>query len=719
MTRFKRLLRSNRGVFSSANAKTTTLLAISALSLMWASALANENIVLSDSEKFPQPEVLKPNVEFWIKVYAINPSDQVLLHDMDHLDVIYEVIDFNDYFSNPDRVNNRTKWKKVDARRDKYKAILLSLANKINSERTLTADEERVKALLRPEMLTPKELRQAARNIRGQLGLKDRFLEGLKRSGMYREKIRQTFKEHGLPIELTYLPHVESEFNHKAYSKVGAAGLWQFTRSTGRLYMKINYDVDERFDPVKATESAAKLLKNNYRLLGSWPLAITAYNHGPNGMRRAKRRHGDNIGEIVQNYTSRSFGFASRNFYSEFLAAKHVVENYQKYFGNINLHEPVDYITFVTDKYYALNSILEAFKLEKEIFKELNPAIRNSVLSGQRRIPKNFYLHIPDRTNLDENALWASISPAEQFNDQLATEWYKVRRGDNLSNIARRLRTSITDLVVYNNLDNAHRIYVGQILRVPQKGEAVTSPEPEKPVLLADASAATEADTPARVSKPPIVIDAPAPKKADLVKAEIEEPVIFEPSNGLATPEAEAPPPGMLVELAPGGSGGFIYIPSDESPALIPEQNETLPVVAEAIVPVSEWIDVEPEETLGHYAEWLEVSAGKLREINNLAFGEEIRIGQKLHLSFEKVNPHEFQRRRLEFQQSIEEDFFAAWKIEGVREHTVKRGESIWYLTNRMYDLPLWLVAKYNPGKDLQDLHIGDKLNIPNVLERQ
>lgn len=717
MIRFKPFMKSNRSFFSRAHIVGWYVLSICAFSSIYVTAFANERKLLSDSDLFPLPEVLKPNVEFWIKVYAINPSSQVLLHDVEHLEVIYEIVDFNDYFANPDRVSRRDRWKKVDERRDKYEAILKSLANKIGGGQTLTVDEERVKALLPAKMLSKSALRRAARNIRGQLGLKDRFKEGLERSGMYREKIRQTLREHDLPLALAFLPHVESEFNYKAYSKAGAAGLWQFTRSTGRLYMKINYDVDERFDPVKATESAAKLLKNNYALLGSWPLAITAYNHGPNGMRRAKSRHGDDIGEIVQNYSSRSFGFASRNFYSEFLAAKHVVENYLQYFGPMHFLDPIDYMTFVTDKYYAINTILEAFELNIAEFKELNPALRNSVLNGQRRIPKNFYLHIPDKPHLDENALWASISPTERFNDQLATEWYKVRRGDNLSSIARRLRMSIRDLVVYNNLDNAHRIYVGQILRVPQKDAIEQVDTPAKPVLLADASSVTKSDNPSRSSKPPIVIEASAPA-ADVAEPELEEPIVFEPSNGLATPETMAPPPGMLVELAPGENSGFIYIPSGESPALAPEQKEELPADT-PVEPISEWIDVEPEETLGHYAEWLEVSASKLRSINNLSFGEEIHVGQKLHLTFENVTPHEFQRRRLEFQQSIEEDFFAAWKIEGFRVHTVRRGQTIWYLTNGLYDLPLWLVAKYNPGKNLQDLHVGDQLNIPTVVEKQ
>ena len=131
-------------------------------------------------------------------------------------------------------------------------------------------------------------LLEAAEWVRFQLGQADRFREGLERSGRWESHIARTFAELGLPPELAALPHVESSFTPTAYSKVGASGLWQFMRSTGRLYMRVDDTVDERLDPFRSTEAAAQLLANNYRALGTWPLAITAYNHGTAGMRRAR-----------------------------------------------------------------------------------------------------------------------------------------------------------------------------------------------------------------------------------------------------------------------------------------------------------------------------------------------------------------------------------------------------------------------------------------------
>ena len=159
-------------------------------------------------------------------------------------------------------------------------------------------------------------LRDATQRIRFQLGQADRFKEGLIRSSSWQTHIAETFANQGLPPELAVLPHVESSFNAAAYSKVGAAGLWQFMRSTGRRYMRVDDAVDERLDPYRSTEAAAQLLAYNYRVLGSWPLALTAYNHGAAGMRRARETVGtDDFVKINRTYNSRTFGFASRNFF--------------------------------------------------------------------------------------------------------------------------------------------------------------------------------------------------------------------------------------------------------------------------------------------------------------------------------------------------------------------------------------------------------------------
>ena len=655
-----------------------------------------------DPELFPQPEELKPNVEFWKMIYGKYGNDQVLIHDAEDLSVIYEVVDFDDLFLNHEKLSLKTKWKKIEKIKDAYRDALRRLARKLSRNQTSFSDEEKRLLALFGADVSPRRLRRAANQIRGQQGMKHRFLLGIKRSGLYMDEIKRIFKKHNLPEPLAYLPHVESSFNYRAYSKFGAAGLWQFTRGTGRRFMKINYTVDERIDPIKATEAAAKLLKHNYKALGYWPMALTAYNHGLNGMKRAKKRFGKDIVKVVKHYKSRIFGFASRNFYAEFLAAYEVATNYRAYFGEIEFHKPADYETFTTKKYYSVKTILETFKLDLETFREFNPALRPPVLQGRRRIPRGYTLRIPHRPDVDARSLWASLKPEDAFSEQVLDDWYKVRRGDNLSRIARRYRISMDALMSFNEIDDPHRIFVGQILKIPQSPAVVAARKRKsKSVLVADASAAA----------PPPMKKRPDIKPSQPKKVMAAPPV--ELASGLSTPADIVAPPGMTVELTGSDGAQVVFVPTQE----YGKHQEQPGVEAFVPQPASEWITVEPDETLGHFAEWLNVPARTLRRINGLAFGEEIQVGQKLRLTYDRVAPEEFQRRRYEYQQSIREDFFASYYVESVVTHTVRRGQSLWYITNRLYDVPLWLVMQYNVGKNLQDLHIGDKITIPVVAE--
>ena len=165
----------------------------------------------------------------------------------------------------------------------------------------------------------------AVDRVRFQRGHAERFRDGLVRAGQWEPHIRRVFRDAGLPQELVSLPHVESSFNPAAYSKVGAAGLWQFMPGTGKRFLRIDRVVDERYDPWRSSEAAAALLRENYRITGAWPLAVTAYNHGAGGMMRAVKQLGTkDISVIIDRYQSETFGFASRNFYTEFLAAHDV-----------------------------------------------------------------------------------------------------------------------------------------------------------------------------------------------------------------------------------------------------------------------------------------------------------------------------------------------------------------------------------------------------------
>ena len=234
-------------------------------------------------EALPRPAGLEPDIGFWRQVFTEVSSAQVVVHDNRYLGIVYEKFDI------PVGATDSSRRRMMDAAAAKYEGILKTLAT---GKRTgLSAEEARILALWSGRADNDGLLAAAGR-VRTQQGLADRFQQGVVRAGRWRDHIQLNLREAGVPESLAALPHVESSFDPEARSFVGAAGLWQFTAGTGRTYMRIDQVVDERRDPYRSSEAAARLLRSNYLSLQSWPLAITAYNPGAGGMRRAVRERG-------------------------------------------------------------------------------------------------------------------------------------------------------------------------------------------------------------------------------------------------------------------------------------------------------------------------------------------------------------------------------------------------------------------------------------------
>jgi len=411
---------------------------------------------------FKTPSGLVDQVNFWKKIYSEYTTQHAVIHDMNDLGIVYEVV----YFGKK-HLSRRVKDRKLERIKAKYKRILRRIAKTKNKSK-LKGEELRVYQLVK------KNHYKASRRIRGQWGLKDRFQAGIERSGLYMDEIKRIFKQYNLPEELSVLPHVESSFQLKAYSSAGAAGIWQFTRSTGRLFMRVGYDVDERRDPILATYGAAKLLKKNYEVVRSWPLAITAYNHGLRGMQRAQKRHGSDIVKIIKKYRSRTFGFASRNFYPEFLAALHVVKNQNKYFPLLNIKKPLRRVSFRLPDYVNINTAVNYFNMTREEIAESNPSLRRPVLIGEKRIPKGYVFQAPASEIKDLRSNYNKIPKTALYSRQIRSKFYTVRRGDTLSALALRFGTSVQSLKASNTIRRGNRIYIGQVLQLP-KGKSKSS----------------------------------------------------------------------------------------------------------------------------------------------------------------------------------------------------------------------------------------------------
>lgn len=663
-------------------------------------SVAQEN-VLPD---FPQ---LKKAVEFWIDVYTVYSKKDVILHDIDNLDVIYKVVHFDDVES--DDPFNSAIWREIKNERLFFVSILKKLSlMSFPAQLSSLNEQEMAVYKLWESVDDPRKFAKAKDNIRSQQGLKEQFHDGLARSGRYMPEIIRILTEYNLPTELCYLPHVESSFNYKAYSKMGAAGIWQFTRRTGRLFMNINYAIDERLDPIIATKAAARLLKKNYEELGTWPLAITAYNHGLEGMKRAKTRHGTNdLSIIIEKYKSRSFGFASKNFYAEFLAAKHVAQNYAQYFGHVDFETPLKFQTFTIPDYVTIGALSEKFKLDKENILRLNPAFRPPIANSSRRIPKGFELKLPVTDGFDATTLYASLPTDEKHDDQIHDHYYRVEAGDNLNAIARRYNTSVQTIMALNEISNPHRIHEGQVLEMPANSQ------PPKPVMenvrAADLLLAVT-DEIHHIAKPKEAAAALSPVTEPDPLAEISLVTDTETLPWLSEATSN------FTMIGPQVPNEADDIQPFSSTLSLDDTSWTFEVDFQE--PVTDYIDVQPEETIGHFADWLGVSASYLRKLNKLSPRQQIQIGQPFRVIFQRVSRQDFHQKRLEYHRSVQEDFFSNFRIILVKNYLVKRGDNIWDLASGAFELPYWLLRRYNQEKNLLMLKPGEQITVPVVVQR-
>jgi membrane-bound lytic murein transglycosylase D len=257
-------------------------------------------------------------VAFWKRIYNEYGIGDFVLHDRDNLAVVYDVVRIRGATS--ERRAAEAAEPEIQRLQTKYELILARLSQGVPPI-YLGLEGRRVARAwgcpCRREILL-----RAAGNIRVQQGLRERVDEGMQRARGWLPPILSILRRYKVPAELAALPMVESTFHPRARSKAGAVGLWQFIKPTGRLYLTITHQLDERLDPIRATEAAAQLLRHNYEALGSWPLAIMAYHHGMEGILAARAVAGsDAIDEIIARYNGSRLGFASKNFYAEYLAA--------------------------------------------------------------------------------------------------------------------------------------------------------------------------------------------------------------------------------------------------------------------------------------------------------------------------------------------------------------------------------------------------------------
>ncbi len=287
------------------------------------------------------------------------------------------------------------------------------------------------------------------------------FLESYQRSGRYRAMIEKVLAENGMPAQLAWLPLIESGFKTSALSRARALGLWQFIPSTGYRYgMERNRYVDERMDPVKATNAAITYLQDLHGLFGDWLTALAAYNCGEGRVQRTINRQRlnylDHFWDLYNNLPRETARYVPR-----FIATLAILEDPAKY--GFELPEPYPALAFDTikvERSVYLSELEKRLGLDAKTLKMLNPELRYGLTPED-----GYFLRIPAGQGEAALAAVAEI-PAGQLPAD-AYEVHRVRRGDSLSAIAKRYRTTVSRIVQANKLRNQHQIWPGQKLVVP------------------------------------------------------------------------------------------------------------------------------------------------------------------------------------------------------------------------------------------------------------
>ena len=680
-----------------------------------------------DASLFPRPAELEPAIQFWVRVYTEVDTRSGFLHDAENLAIIYAKLDLNK--------------SDIDVQRQKVKNALLVLAS---GKRTgLTTHQKNVLNFW-PDEVSNQTLEKAANNVRWQLGQSNAFLDGLQRSGAYRSHIDEILLNRNLPPELALLPHVESSFNPDAYSRANAAGMWQFTRLTGQRFMRIDHFIDERMDPYIAAGAAMSLLEYNYRALGTWPLALTAYNHGVGGMSRAVRENSTTaIEKIVTNYKGRAFGFAGRNFYAQFLAVIDVERDAALYFPVIRLAVSPDFSEVRLDSFIGARDLATSVGTTINQLRADNPSLRDPVWQGVKRIPRGFKLKL--RTGKFPNAgdLLTKIDNGYKYSDQLPDNYYEVERGDNLNIIADKLNTTASKLASLNQLRSKDSIQIGQRLLLPQE-ESLNLNIPRNSI----ASAAV-------VPSPAPSKDKPPPNPIVTSASPVSQPLGTALSEGLLPSSTSVSREIINNELTlyeeDSVANSFTNLePILESSLLSPAYVQRQPIIeqptpestsnpepdyqAVEITAVTDNVDVESildmdpanyyvdlngnieaqaSETIGHFAKWLDIPTWDIRRLNNMNYRDEAVIGKEILLDFNKISIADFEMTRRNFHSQLQRDFFDTHQINGSEEYEIGRNDNINRLAKNTYAAPLWLVRQYNPDFDFNRIQVGQKITFP------
>ncbi len=290
------------------------------------------------------------------------------------------------------------------------------------------------------------------------------FLDSYHRSGLYRKNIIAKLKEAGLPEELSWLPLIESGFKVRALSRARALGLWQFIPSTGYKFgLERNAWIDERLDPDKATDAAIAYMTELHQIFGDWTTVLAAYNCGEGAVLRVLRNQKINYLDHFWDLYH-YLPYETARYVPRFLATLHIIKDPEKYgFELDNLEDPLSFEVVTVEKQVHLSRVAQALNVSERAVTDLNPELR------YKATPASPYeLKVPVG---EADQLSAKIDDIPTWKPpQRRYVYHRVRRGETLSRIAVKYRTSVRAIMRANHLRSSHFIRAGKKLKIPVKG---------------------------------------------------------------------------------------------------------------------------------------------------------------------------------------------------------------------------------------------------------
>lgn len=430
---------------------------------------------------FRTPPKLRARVDFWKDIFARYGKYHRVIHHRMYPQLIFMVLDFSDEAREMGaiRVENYIKEKENDAVQDVRRAFIRLAEGSYPH----TALEKKIAHLMASIKGGDSKYRRVIEEdlIRVQTGIREKTEEAIMRSGRYLPFIEKTFVEHGLPVEVSRLPFVESSFNTEIVSSAGAVGLWQFMPSTAKDYgMRVDKVIDQRRDPLVSSRAAARYLKHAYNRLGSWPLAITSYNNGVSGvLKKMKESSYDDLADLIESSNERPFGFASNNFYTSFLAALEIYQDYRKYFENISRDPPLEFYERRITKPVSAVLLARELGLPLDDLKKANYALTADVWSGKFFVPTGFILRVPSNKGsvriASSEVKSQMIEPPSPTPIEMGSSAiyggavHTVRWKDTLLGIAKKYNTTTKKLMEINQLKSS-TLKVGQTIIVKERG---------------------------------------------------------------------------------------------------------------------------------------------------------------------------------------------------------------------------------------------------------